>query len=67
MVTPISDHLQSRWYEVFMSQNSSIDESVAIHRLLFGSPLLLSHEMVETCQFTQAEPVDCYGFIGRQA
>ena len=42
---------------------SLIDESVRIHRLLFGSDLLLSHEMVEPCLFSPAEPVDCYGFI----
>ena len=46
-----------------MSQNSPRDESVTIHRLLSGSPLHLSHEMVEPCQFSPAEPVDCYGFI----
>ena len=40
---------------------SLIDESVRIHRLLFGSDLLLSHEMVEPCLFSPAEPVDSYG------
>ena len=49
-----------------MSQNSPRNESVTIHRLLFGSSLLLSHEMVEPCQFSPAEPVDCFGFIQDQ-
>ena len=42
---------------------SLIDESVPIHRLLFGSSLLLSLEMVEPCLFSPAEPVVCFGFI----
>jgi len=45
-----------------MSQNSPKDESVTIHRTLFDSSFPLSHEMVEPCLFSPAEPVDCYGF-----
>ena len=68
----ISDHPQSRWYEegpwkgpsslVALARSLVADnESVRIHRLLIGSSLLLSHEMVEPCLFSPAEPVDSYG------